>query len=69
MLLPAKCAANIQGTWCTNDSNLKKQRNFRQTEMAQEEEQPQTSMAEAQRQKAQAWQCYINAFHEPPMVF
>lgn len=37
--------------------------------MAQEEEQPQTSMAEAQRKKAQAWQRYINAFHEPPMVF
>lgn len=51
MLLPAKRAASIQGRWCTNDSNLN--RAERQTQIAQEEQQPKTSVAEAQRKKAQ----------------
>lgn len=53
MLLPVKGAENIPGTWCTNDSNLNITK--RLTETAQEEQQPKTSMAEAQRKKVQAW--------------
>lgn len=49
MLLPVKGAANIQGRWCTNDRNLNRAKG--QTEIAQEEQQPETPMAEAQRKK------------------